>query len=842
MGAGGKLTLKNVQLKHGATDGSGGALLVQAGGIARLTNCAISQNFAFQNGGAIYNLGILQLLDCKLAGNEAQQGGAIANFGTLALCGSKLSHNQAEQGGGLDNQYGTARLAQTVLADNSAERQGGGIFNAADLRLTSGRVSDNSAQEGGGIFNVGVAMVSDSTLTRNHADQGGGFDNATAVPVNTPGFAQGGTFTLARTTLSHNEARQGGGFYNVGVVSVRGSTIAENRAEQGGGFFNTHLGLHNGSNTVTITASLLTGNVARQGAGIFNDLGVITLAGSTLSDNRARHEGGGILNNSSATLTTVTLSGNSADTGGALYNGFGSSTIDSSTLTDNRASQGAGIFNDVGYVSLTNTTVTASDIAGPTPRRIEGKGSGVFGGEKLFVVGESFSAKDSRPPHRNPFLNPSARNEFHATPGYTTLPADNSEYKLTSDQRLLRRVPGAAWAVLETGVQSFLQTPNGDIYLLSDRQELRRLQLGYLWSTVHTGVLSVAMDSRGTVHALDNLNRVLMYASLDRYYVLPHIPDGSPASYWDTPTDGDVLQAAGIAPSDQPVVSFVGEQFIFASGWDFPLQGELDAIGETESLPFGSAASVSTATQSPSVIFYSRIRMVKELLADSVDPPRFFPGVGLAQLHHAKYKATIYSTTRFAEDSQAQIIIDHDHLHLITPQAASAASASSPARIASPEVIGGAFYRDNRSPSLTTGPDGTIYKLGVQESGPSAVDSALESGALGSGAGADALWRLRPGGYWEGMLRVDAFAVSPDNTLYTLTAAHELQSQAAGASGWTTLQRSVLSFAMAPDGALYVLSDQHELRSLRRIGALVHARYGCANHRHHHRWHALCAQ
>lgn len=85
MGAGGKLTLKNVQLKHGATDGSGGALLVQAGGIARLTNCAISQNFAFQNGGAIYNLGILQLLDCKLAGNEAQQGGTIANFGTLAL-------------------------------------------------------------------------------------------------------------------------------------------------------------------------------------------------------------------------------------------------------------------------------------------------------------------------------------------------------------------------------------------------------------------------------------------------------------------------------------------------------------------------------------------------------------------------------------------------------------------------------------------------------------------------------------------------------------------------------------------------------------------------------------
>jgi hypothetical protein len=70
------------------------------------------------------------------------------------------------------------------------------------------------------------------------------------------------------------------------------------------------------------------------------------------------------------------------------------------------------------------------------------------------------------------------------------------------------------------------------------------------------------------------------------------------------------------------------------------------------------------------------VRIVKELIADYVDPPRVYPMIGPAQLHHAHYKCTIYytETTHVGwpipyqtkdEDSREVIYIDHDHLHMV---------------------------------------------------------------------------------------------------------------------------------------------------------------------------------
>ena len=59
-----------------------------------------------------------------------------------------------------------------------------------------------------------------------------------------------------------------------------------------------------------------------------------------------------------------------------------------------------------------------------------------------------------------------------------------------------------------------------------------------------------------------------------------------------------------------------------------------------------------------------------------MDPPRFYPLVGPAQLHHAQYKCTVYFTeimkvgwpipyTTTNEDGQEVIYIDHNHLHMV---------------------------------------------------------------------------------------------------------------------------------------------------------------------------------
>ena len=72
----------------------------------------------------------------------------------------------------------------------------------------------------------------------------------------------------------------------------------------------------------------------------------------------------------------------------------------------------------------------------------------------------------------------------------------------------------------------------------------------------------------------------------------------------------------------------------------------------------------------------NNVRIVKEKIADYVDPPRFVPTIGPAQLHHAHYKCTIYFTeithvgwpvphTLEDEDTQEVIYIDHNHFHMV---------------------------------------------------------------------------------------------------------------------------------------------------------------------------------
>ncbi len=71
----------------------------------------------------------------------------------------------------------------------------------------------------------------------------------------------------------------------------------------------------------------------------------------------------------------------------------------------------------------------------------------------------------------------------------------------------------------------------------------------------------------------------------------------------------------------------------------------------------------------------NNVRIVKEKIADYVDPPRFIPLIGFAQLHHAHYKCSIYYSERIIngwpvpytlEDKEAVevIYIDHNHFHM----------------------------------------------------------------------------------------------------------------------------------------------------------------------------------
>jgi len=72
----------------------------------------------------------------------------------------------------------------------------------------------------------------------------------------------------------------------------------------------------------------------------------------------------------------------------------------------------------------------------------------------------------------------------------------------------------------------------------------------------------------------------------------------------------------------------------------------------------------------------NNVRIVKEKVSDYIDPPRVYPLVGPAQLHHVHWKCTVYysQVTRIGwpipytttdEEAQEVIYIDHDHLHMV---------------------------------------------------------------------------------------------------------------------------------------------------------------------------------
>jgi predicted outer membrane repeat protein len=92
------------------------------------------------------------------------------------------------------------------------------------------------------------------------------------------------------STVSHNTATNGGGIYNGDTLTLKNSTISENTASQdGGGIYNEGAATAFGSTVLTLTGSTVSGNTAGRagGGGIFfgGTISMVTLNSSTVSGN-----------------------------------------------------------------------------------------------------------------------------------------------------------------------------------------------------------------------------------------------------------------------------------------------------------------------------------------------------------------------------------------------------------------------------------------------------------------------------------------------------------------------------------------------------------------------------
>jgi hypothetical protein len=129
-------------------------------------------------------------------------------------------------------------------------------------------------------------------------------------------------------------------------------------------------------------------------------------------------------------------------------------------------------------------------------------------------------------------------------------------------------------------------------------------------------------------------NRAWVKERYEKVPILGPITAGSPAVALDPPSDDEIMRAFEKA---------------------HPSEGGLPCLHEIQR---------------------NNVRIVKEPIQDMVDPPRVYPLIGPAQLHHAHYKCTIYYTevtrvgwpvpyTTTNEDAQEVIYIDHNHFHMV---------------------------------------------------------------------------------------------------------------------------------------------------------------------------------
>lgn len=178
-------------------------------------------------GGGIRNLGSLELVRVRIGESQAEdgggalfvEGGADATV-TQSVFTANSTFGSRESGGGAIRNHGTIDIVTTTLDGNSTTGRGGAILNVGLANVSSSTISANTASVGGGWFQAdGRALVTTSTISGNLANldadgDGGGF------------FQTSGVLTIQSSTVAENTAsNQGGGLIRAGGTTRLGSTL-----------------------------------------------------------------------------------------------------------------------------------------------------------------------------------------------------------------------------------------------------------------------------------------------------------------------------------------------------------------------------------------------------------------------------------------------------------------------------------------------------------------------------------------------------------------------------------------------------------------------------------------
>lgn len=267
------------------------------------------------------------------------------------------------------------------------QNYGGAIYSAESLNINHVVISSSSAAAGGGVTVFGNTTALTKTkisgalfASNSTSTYGGGLDVANLTSL-----------SISKSTFLQNVATANSGgaiFASVNATStgmlITGCQISGNTASYGGGLYVTdsHVAA---TSKITISSTKITGNTSTDvgvegGGGLYIKSGNAVITGSTISQNTAQYNGGGIYAKrfASLTISKSTISGNrttrstGGNGGGGLFlNGTGGTSvlpvkIASSRIADNRneavGTNGGGLLAGGGIaLTVTNSTFSGNE-------------------------------------------------------------------------------------------------------------------------------------------------------------------------------------------------------------------------------------------------------------------------------------------------------------------------------------------------------------------------------------------------------------------------------------------------------------------------------------------------
>ena len=358
---GGTMTVTDSIFSDNNASSLGGAIFSM--GTLTITDSVLSNNSA-NEGGGIYNhpSGTATLDNVTVSGNTADYGGGVKNFGVVEIADSIISGNEAEYGGGLycypDS---TATVLNVGFEGNVATQAGGAIYSyRGTLSIMESTFEQNESEKSGGAISSiydSTSEVVDSTFTGNYASKYGG-----AIYSESSLIVDGSTF------LANQSGSNGGAIYSDQLLTVDGSILKNNQAGSSGG------GLYSLSQSVTITDCDIIGNIGSKGGGVYLYNGA-SISHSVIAENKSLNDGAGIhfsyvslYLEGSVLRDNVSLNG----IGGGLRNVGGTATVVNSTICENEAGLDGGGVANTGVLTLLNTTVVDNSA--------DGAGGGLWSG------------------------------------------------------------------------------------------------------------------------------------------------------------------------------------------------------------------------------------------------------------------------------------------------------------------------------------------------------------------------------------------------------------------------------------------------------------------------------